>query len=228
MAKGSRGGRRGAGGGSSAKGELVLPTGSPIEFDGELFFDGDDVNLSGQARTSIENWESRRRGAKIEFAYAVTEDGTQIDREMKGGKGSVRVSRAMHDTDNCAFTHNHPRSDGMLGGTFSSADLRNFANYKNKTVRATAKEGTYSMSKGKNFDRAGFNQFVSDADSTFVKKVNSNQRTLNNKYRNNEMSYSDYTKQSAKAFNTALVELHETYRKGQKKYGYTYTLEKVK
>ena len=36
----------------------------------------------------------------------------------------------------------------------------------------------------------------------------------------------DYKLQSAKAFNTELVNLHNTYRSNQKKYGYTYTLEK--
>ena len=35
MAKGSRGGRRGGG---VAKGELTLPDGSKIEFDGDLIF----------------------------------------------------------------------------------------------------------------------------------------------------------------------------------------------
>ena len=227
MAKGSRGGQRGTGGGV-AKGELQLPDGSKIEFDGELHFDGDDKTLKGQARKSIESWEAKRRNAKIEYAYSVDGDGNQIDNERRGGKGSVRSSRAMHDTENATFTHNHPRGDGMLGGTFSDADLKNFANFKNKTCRATAKEGTYSISKGANFDQKGFLSMVRESNSKFDTTVNKISREYGNKYRNNEINYNQYLLGVGKAFNTALVQLHNDYRNGQKKYGYTYTLEKYK
>lgn len=227
MAKSSRGGKR-SGGGFTAEGELVLPNGSKIEFDGKLTFDGDDKALSGTARANIENWEAKRGSNKVEYAFAVDGDGNPIGAEIRGSKGSVRVPRNYHETDNATFTHIHPRGDGMLGGTFSSADLNNFANCKNKTVRARAKEGTYSISKGANFDKAGFSKMVADANRNFSTNQRKYAGEWANKYRSGQINYSTYLTGVGKAFNTALVQLHNEYRSHQKEFGYTYTLERNK
>ena len=40
--------------------------------------------------------------------------------------------------------------------------------------------------------------------------------------------YEEYSKKSAKEFNTMLVNLHNAYKQGEKQYGYTYTLERAK
>ena len=164
MAKGSRGGRRGGG---VAKGELTLPDGSKIEFDGDLIFGGLDKAVPEAVRKNLDAWETKRSKAKIEYAMSYYPDGTPIGKEVKGGKGSVKTPLSYHATDGATFTHNHPRGDGMLGGTFSPADLLNFAIGGNTTCRATAKEGTYSISKGKNFDKAGFNSYVAKANTDF-------------------------------------------------------------
>lgn len=124
MAKGSRGGRRGGG---VAKGELTLPDGSKIEFDGELIFGGNDKAIPQAVRKNLDDWENKRYKAKIEYAMSYYPDGTPIGAEKRGGKGSVRTPYSYHATEGATFTHNHPRGDGMLGGTFSPADLRNFA-----------------------------------------------------------------------------------------------------
>lgn len=224
---GGRGASSGAGsggGGGFAKGELKLPDGSKVEFEGKLMFGKDDKAVTGIVRKNITDWESKRRKNKIEYAYAVDANGNQIWREVKGGKGSVRVPVTMHNGE--VFTHIHPRGDGILGGTFSFADMRNFANYKNKTVRAAAKEGTYSISKGNKFDSSSFKSYASKLDSEFTSKLNTRVKGLNADYRNGKISYDDYSKAYAKAFNTSLVELHNGYLKGQKQYGYTYTLER--
>lgn len=231
MAKGKRGGRNSGGGSGgditeTAKGELRLPDGSPIEFDGDLNYGQNDPTLSDVTRKNIESWENKRRKNKIEYAFSVDGEGNQIGPERKGGKGSVGVPIYYHDTDNATFTHIHPRSDGMLGGTFSGADLRNFANYKNKTVRAAAKEGTYSISKGKNFDKKGFAEMVRKADAEFTSSQRKAAREIDAKYRDGKISYDKYAKARAKEFNTGLVKLHEFYRQNQTKYGYIYTLEK--
>lgn len=224
---GGRGaGAGGSGGGGGASGELVLPNGSKIEFEGTLHYDGNDKALAGAARTAITNWEAKRAGMKVEYAYAVDVNGNPIGKEIRGSKGSVRSPISYHSTPDCTFTHIHPRGDGMLGGTFSSADLRNFANYGNKTTRAAAKEGTYSISKGKSFDATGFKKFVSDSDRAFAAQYRQLRANAEVAYRAKKITYDEYAKANAKAFNTALVSLHETYRSGQKKYGYTYTLEK--
>lgn len=219
-------GTGGTGGtGGTAKGELILPNGSKIEFDGDLKYGKKDPTLTPEARKSIEAWETKRGTAKIEYAYSVYEDGTPVGQECKGGKGSVR-SPITYKGEGTTFTHIHPRGDGMLGGTFSEADMRNFARNKGKTTRAKAKEGTYSISKTGNFDMQGFSSYVSKANKDFSTTYRSKVKALGKDFQSGKISYDEYVKGNAKAFNTALVNLHNTYSKGQKTYGYTYTLEK--
>ena len=224
MAKGSRGGRRGG----VAKGELTLPDGSKIEFDGDLVFGELDKAVPDAVRKNLDAWETKRSKAKIEYGMSYYPDGTPIGKEMRGGKGSVRSPLSYHATDGATFTHNHPRGDGLLGGTFSGADLRNFANGGNATCRATAKEGTYSISKTKNFDSKGFNSYVAKVEADVRKTYKSEHKKISDAYNNNKISYDQVTLMQGKAFNTYLVNLHNAYRDGQKQYGYTYTLEKRK
>lgn len=224
---GGRGASGGGGGGGGATGELVLPNGSKIEFEGTLHYDGDDKALTGASRTAITGWETKRVKNKIEYAYAVDANGNPVGREIRGGKGSVNTPVTYTNNNGGTFTHIHPRGDGMLGGTFSSADLQIFAKRNMKTTRAAAKEGTYSMSKGKNFDSNGFKSFVAKANGDFNANYRKRCNASAKAYREGKMSYGDYMKANAKAFNTSLVELHNTLRSGQKQYGYTYTLEKT-
>lgn len=219
--KGATGGGRG---GVSAKGELVLPNGSKIEFEGELKFGGKDTTLTKETRKAIEDWEEKRVKNKVEYAYSVLQDGTPIGSEVRGSKGSVRTPRS-YQQDGATFTHIHPRGDGILGGTFSKADMDNFANNPLKTMRAKAKEGAYSMSKTSTFDARGFKGFVDGANRQFQSSYRARVNALATSYKNGSISYDDYAKGNAKAFNTSLVELHNIYMSGQKQYGYTYTLE---
>ena len=224
---GGRGASSSGGGGGSFTGELELPDGSKIEFEGTLSYDGDDKAVDGDIRKAIVSWEDKRRKNKIEYAYAVDANGNPIGAEVKGGKGSVRTPFAYHDTQDAVFTHIHPRGDGILGGTFSGADLRNFAGHRNKTCRAAAKEGTYSISKTKNFDQKGFLHYVRTVDADFNSKYRTKVNEVYRKYKSGNITYDQYKTENAKAFNTGLVELHNAYKSGQKQYGYTYTLEKI-
>lgn len=217
--------KSGAGGGS-AKGELVLPDGSKIEFEGTLEYGKKDKALTGAARTAIESWEKKRVTNKVEYGYAVDANGNPIGKEIRGGKGSVRTPIAYNDTPGGTFTHIHPRGDGMLGGTFSTADLTIFSMRRGQTKRAAAKEGTYSISKGKNFDAAGFRDYVYQVNAQFNNNYRGKANALAKDYRAGKIDYKAYLQSNAKAFNSALVQLHNDYSAGQKKYGYTYTLEK--
>lgn len=219
--------RSGGGGGASFTGTLNLGgDDSNIQFDGTLKYGKKDPVLKGKNRQAIEAWEGKRAKAKIEYAFATDGDGNPVGREIRGGKGSVRVPISYHNQENGAFTHIHPREAGVLGGTFSNADLYNFANGKSAVTRAVAKEGTYSISKGKNFDQSGFKKFVNDADAKFAKTAKSNIKKASERYRSGKIDYNTYLSEYGKAFNSALVELHNIYLSGQKKYGYNYSLEK--
>lgn len=216
----------GSGGGNGSGGEFHLPDGSVIEYDGDLKFGKKDKNIPSSARKQIESWEEKRVKMKVEYAFAVDENGNAIGKEVKGGKNSVRTPSYYHDTPNGTFTHIHPREEGVLGGTFSEGDLRNFVNSKGKTTRAAAKEGTYSISKNSNFDSAGFKQFISKNEDAANKKYKENAKKIRTQYLNGSIDFAQYDKSSAKAFNTLLVDLHNGLLAGQKQYGYTYTLEK--
>ena len=169
---GGRGASSGSSG-SSVSGELVLPNGSKIEFDGTLNYDGNDGALSGNTRAAVVSWEAKRVKNKIEYAYAVDANGNPIGSEIRGGKGRVHVPISYHATKDAVFTHIHPRGDGLLGGTFSNADLQNFANYGNKTSRAAAKEGTYSISKTAKFNKTGFKSYISQCNHNYSRSINS-------------------------------------------------------
>ena len=213
----------------TAEGSITFADGV-VEFDGELKYGKKDSQLSSTVRKAIETWENKRRSNKIEYAYSVDANGNPIGPEVKGGRGSVRTPFAYHETPDATFTHIHPRGKGesaYLGGTFSMQDLRNFANKANKTERAAAKEGTYSISKSKNFDKDGFLNMAMKACGEFKSSTRDKQNALNAKYRSGSIDYKDYSKASAKIFNSGLVKLHETLRQNQSKYGYEYTLEVI-
>lgn len=206
---------------------VILADGSTAEFDEKLNFGNKDSTIPINARSEIENWENKRRKNKIEYAYATTADGMPLGAEIKGAKHKVSIPSQFTNVDGAIVTHIHPRGNGYLSGTFSEPDLSSFSNRKCATIRAVAKEGTYSISKSNNFDKSGFQSMIKQANIDFNKRVNSTAIEINNKYIKGEINYQDYYKQRVKAFNNELVRLHETYRGNQKKYGYIYTLEQI-
>lgn len=226
---GGRGSSSSGSTGGIAKGELKLPDGSEIEFEGELKFGKDDPNVTGKQRQAIEDWEGKRVKNKVEYAYAVDENGVPVGKEIRGTKGSVAPPQYYRDVPNGAYSHIHPRStDGVMGGTFSGADMNNFARSKGRTYRAAAKEGTYSISKGAGFDSAGFKSYFATSDKKHQSEYHAKVKVLNADYRAGKISYNDCVKGNAKAFNTWMVKSHNDLLAGQKQYGYTYTLERRK
>lgn len=197
--------------------------------DSPLAYGDNDPYLTGAVRKATEEFENRRYKNKIEFARLVDEYGNVIE-ENKGGHGSVRSTVGAYKRAK-SFTHNHPRSGpyekGVLGGTFSNTDLDNFVHYNPTTFRATAAEGTYSISKTAKFNGSGFKQYYTKAftqsRSAYVKAMNN----LKDSYYSGKISsYQAYSSASHKEFNKYLVSLHNTLRAGQKLYGYNYTLER--
>lgn len=130
-----------------------------IEFDGALRYSKRDRQILVNVRPNVDYWENQRYKSKVEFASSFRIDGTRIG-EVRGTKDKVDVPYAYHATPNAVFTHVHPREQTLLGGTFSLKDLENFAKYANKTARATAKEGTYSISKSRKFKKAEFESYI--------------------------------------------------------------------
>lgn len=204
MAKENRGGKRAGGG--------ITIGDDKISFDGTLKYGKD--NLAETVRKNIENWEKKRVKNKIEYAIVLDANGNVIGTEIKGGKSSAKIPASYTATPNSIMSHVHPRGSGVLGGTFSYADVRSFANNNLQTIRATAKEGTYSMSKTPKFNKDGFKQYAQEVEKRVGGKLKEARNTLQTDVFYGKLNSVEANKRYNKAFNNALVELHNAYRDG--------------
>lgn len=206
-----------------ASGEEIDLSDYPLRY-GEI-----DGNLVGKPRETIEQFEDARWKNKIEFSRFVDSEGNVIE-DNRGGTGSVKASYNARLTAD-VMTHNHPRQKnekGCLGGTFSTGDLNNFARFNQTTYRATASEGTYSISKTKSFNKNSFASYVARENKKNYSAYKDAIASLGKKYRDGALVYSDYVTKAHKAFNAYLVDEHNSLIAGQKEHGYTYTLERRK
>jgi hypothetical protein len=191
-----------------------------------LIYGANDAAVSGNLRKTLEAQEKKRAKNQTEYALVTDANGNVIGTERHGGKGSVTL-QGSQITYGKVFTHNHPRSGketGYLGGTFSDTDLRVFSKTNFTTMRASAAEGTYSMTKTANFNKSGFDSYV----RSITKQRQSEYTSSVNKLmaqNNGSMSYGQYRAAKTKAFNAWMVSFHNDLLAGQTKYGYTYTLE---
>lgn len=226
------GGRGGSSGGSSAggvsKSSVMTQSGQMADLGGASLRYGDkDPAVSGDLRTAVERQEARRVNNKIEYGATYDADGGLIGSEHKGGRNGVSVPA--RDVDAATvYTHNHPRGageEGAIGGTFSEADLDVWSRRGVNTFRATAAEGTYSITKESNFNAAGlrsyYSQIHTDANARRVQANNA----LADQVRNGSITYQQYLTQHTANFNRMLCECHDGLLAGQSKYGYHYTLE---
>lgn len=223
MAKGNRGGkgRKVIG---SASGTLQIGSDS-IEFDGDLNYTSNDTSINPTQRAVLDVWEKKRENSKVEYGNAVGYNGSEYG-EVRGGKGSVRTPFYYHDNKGSVFTHIHPRESGMLGGTFSPADFRSWANLGGQTMRAVAKEGTYSISKGSNFDGKGFMTYALASSKNRDSIYQSEFKQIVSDMKAGKISRTQAEALNNKAFNSNMVGLHQDLLDGQKTYGYHYYLEK--
>lgn len=163
-----------------------------------LEYGGIDKNIDQKTREKLAEFEYKylTKGGGLEWAMTISDN--SISKFYEGEKRQVGVSIG----DNI-ITHIHPREKGNLGGTFSEGDMLGFINSKSKTMRAVAKEGTYSITKKKKFD---INKELYEKYSEAV-----------NEYRFSRPTH-----------NERLVSMHNWLLKNQDKYGYFYTLERRK
>ena len=198
-----------------------------------LVYTNSDMYLSSKARAAIDDWEKKRSKSKIEYAYMVDENGFEIA-ENRGGRSSVSTylsDKLKSDT----FTHIHPRGkgdEGYLGGTFSEQDIINFANAANtakypnsklRSYRAKAAEGTYWIAKANNFDPNGLKDYVKQVFSEFEIAKAARKKEAGT------LADTSWFKLKAKytqIWNDEIVNVHNKLLAGQKKYGYTYGLER--
>ena len=210
--------------------EKVLTSTGEIDLTGmPLVYGEKDPYLTGAGRATIEAFEAKKKGAKVENILLIDENGNSIY-EKRGGRNSVG-SPIYYNQQSVALSHNHPRyqpgEEGLLSGTFSNADLLNFVKYdKQITKRAVGKEGTYSISKTSSFDKTGFATFAKASSKQHVSTYRDEARRIQQSFKDKSISWSDYSAGIDKAFNQMLINCHNDLLANQEKYGYHYTLEK--
>ena len=224
-ASSSAGGSRG---GYSVK-TVMTQGGQEVHLTNPLVYGKDDPYLTGESRRKMEDFENRKANAKIEWGYILDKDGNVVT-EHKGGRGSVSFTynQLAHAKQ---LSHIHPRGkgeEGYLGGTFSGADTNSWVKNTNiTTMRAKANEGTYSISKGKNFDSQGFLKYRKEQSAINTAKKEATKKQLATQYYKDK-DYNKYVSGVQQAFNDFLVDEHNSLLKGAKTYGYNYTLERKK
>lgn len=222
--------------GSSGSGSRGLSGGKHVtDYDGSridmshapLKYGKHDRTMTTPVRDAVDRFEEKRMRNKIEYGCLVDERGNVIS-ERKGGKGSVRMYNRDYEKA-VVMTHIHPREAGMLGGSFSREDIDALIKFpKLMTMRAVAKEGTYSLSKGKGFNSTGFQKYFSTHYDQNRAEYSRKAKALTADYRAGKIDYSTYSKAFDREFNKYLSDNHKMILDGQKKFGYTYTLERRK
>ena len=101
------------------------------------------------------NFVAEHVNSGIEHAITVDEKG-YVTQYVHGDKVSVGISARKGEM----VYHNHP---GKHGGSFSDGDLLVTATDQSRGIVAVAREGTYTFTKGKKFDAAGFYSAVKNA-----------------------------------------------------------------
>lgn len=195
-----------------------------------LRYGKNDPNVSKNDRLIIDDFEVSDHVRSAGFERILFTNGNgMITGTADGDSGSVGIEEDVVKAS-LMMTHSHPRSEGaVLGGTFSDADLNNFLDVGNlKTMRATAGEGTYSISRLKNFDVEGFRQYALNEHSRLFKPYYEYAKETELKYTKGEISYKTYLNRLIKKFNRTQVAFHNHLLAGQEQYGYFYTLERIK
>lgn len=215
---------RGSSGATAGITKLTGTDGKPITLDKELRYGGTGSGLNSSAIDRI--------ATDGEWTMAFNEDGNVV--EINGKKIAVQPS-TMRKSD--VRSLDHSAKDGRLGGPLTVEELRRF---DNKVLRATAPEGTYTLTKGPKFNDAGLQKYFSKASAAAQAKYDAAMKRAWQKTISVEADHKEGRATRAqvaaarralkeaerKAYNTMLVEQHDALRSGQKKYGYAYSLVK--
>lgn len=200
--------------------------GSQIDLKGmPLTYISKELGVNQKERQALEKIEQRIVKSDVENGAVVDENGNILWQGTSSNNGHVEIPYIQGIS---TVTHNHPRAnnDGLLGGTFSNGDLRMLVQTDIKSIRATTSEGTYSISKGKNFDSAGFMAYIGQSELKRRREYNNTERRLKDLVGNGKLTAKDYYDRHNKAFNKYLVDKHNDLINGGTKYGYSYGLEK--
>lgn len=154
----------------------------------------------------------RMKSQRIENAYLIDKNG-KVVAGATGDRHSVGVAYD-GDQKGMTLTHNHPSS---YGGTFSGADIYHLTKAELKSIRAVAKEGTYTMTAKRNANYMGLNRALAK-DLPRIKSQASKRATIKAN-----------SGASRKVVRKAYVDtLHSWYKRNASKYGFDYSFKSNK
>lgn len=209
---------------------VKVQNGNTITLEKPLQYGVKDNNIPDPARLFLESWEKSQDQASIEHII-LTDDAGNVIATSAGTSQNAAVTftnrQALLIT---TLSHNHPRQGDLMGGTFSTDDIKAFTGRGTpnlRTLRATASEGTYSISKGANFNNTAFrNGIIRELDKVKTNYNHAKSKAFKN-YLNSagKMTWAQFQAKEQELFNGYLVRSHNVLIDNQSKYDYTYTLE---
>lgn len=181
--------------------------------------------LTPKALDKCKAVEAKTVKRKTEKMTVIDDDGNVVF-EKSGGKGSVSFSRGQAMAmEGKTITHNHP---GEFGGTFSHADVNVFTKYGLKSIRAVAKEGTYSIEKTqKATPQSGkkFRDEYREIERKGTSALNSLYKKIKSKFMRGEISADSANEQLGDKRTQICNEHHEYIKRVAESYGYRYYYE---
>jgi hypothetical protein len=167
------------------------------------------------AEKTLKYLESKKMDYDKEQLQVIDRHG-YVTRAFQGDEHSVAVDMETRNyMRGKVVTHNHPDT---YGGTFSDADISSLR-MGMKELRASAKEGNYSMRAMKAADPTGlYKAYEKDSD----KLQNNMYQVAKDMAARNWGSYEKYRHENRKA---QLQVIHSWYQKNTEKYGYQYSFE---
>ena len=227
---GGRSGSSGIGGGGGNISKYVNETrgvGKIDLTDNPLQYGPKDYSINKKVRSTAEEFAERHKKDRVEFVAAIDKKGEILDEAVGDEHSATLSNRSLSRA--VELTHNHPGKTGLLGGTFSEADISSYTEYENiRTMRAEAKEGSYSITKKVGYNGTGLQNYIGSEMKKYRSQLNSRVKQLENQKNSGKISEAKYRSEVIKESNKYLVNLHNSYIAGQKKYGYAYTLERRK
>lgn len=167
------------------------------------------------AKKTLEYLEDKKRYDSKEQLQVLDKYG-YVTRAFQGDEHSVNMdAETTRYVKGKIVTHNHP---SVYGGTFSDADI-NSLRLGMKELRASAREGVYSIKAEKNSNPAGLmNAYNRNAD-----KLQKQMQVIANENAKKKFpSHTEYVRVNRKE---QLAVIDKWYRDNATLYGYTYTFE---
>ncbi len=144
----------------------------------------------------------------------VLDDHGYVTRAFQGDEHSVSVDAdTRRYMEGKVVTHNHP---DVYGGTFSDADIR-MLSAGMKEMRASAKEGIYSMKVTEKADPSGFSKnYEKDSKNLQAQMYEISKDVAKRKWK----SYEEFRQENRKK---QLAVIDGWYKKNAEKFGFIYT-----